>query len=354
MPSLGADMKDGTLCEWKIKPGDRVHRGDIVAVVDTDKAAIDMEIWEDGIVEDILVDTGEKVPVGTVLAKISSEETKAPKEAPFQEKPRVKVTPLARKVASEIGVDPTTLLGSGPGGSITEKDVRSAKEKELKVKQEKKMEEKISPEKRIRHSIAEIMAHSKREIPHYYLLNTVDMGACLDFLEKENTQRSPQDRIIYAAALLKAVALAAKEFPEINGFWQNEEYNPSDHVHIGMGITLKKAGLISPAILDVDKKSLGEIMSNLRSLIERARHGGLRTLEMSSATITVTNLGELGVDQVFGVIYPPQVALVGFGKILKNRTIKCTLSADHRASDGYRGAQYLDTISKYLQHPEQL
>jgi pyruvate dehydrogenase E2 component (dihydrolipoamide acetyltransferase) len=217
---------------------------------------------------------------------------------------------------------------------------------------EKQIEEMTKDRKaRIRRAMGVVMSRAKREIPHYYLAHAVDMTRALTWLEEENRKRSMEDRLIYAVLLVKAVALASREVPEMNGFWRENEFEPAPEVHVGMGISLKKGGLIAPALLDADKKSLGELMEALRDLTERARSGGLRGAEMSGATITITNLGELGVDQVFGVIYPPQVALVGFGRISPAKTITCTISADHRASDGYRGSLFLTAIDRILQEP---
>jgi len=165
--------------------------------------------------------------------------------------------------------------------------------------------------------------------------------------------------------LLKAVAFAIREVPEMNGFWLDGAFKPSDAIHVGVAISLRLGGLIAPAIHDVDKKSLDEIMVNLRDLVKRVRAGVLRSSEIADATITVTSLGEQGVETVFGIIYPPQVALVGFGKVVERPwaadgmvgarpTIMATLAADHRASDGHRGGLFIAAIDRTLQEPEKL
>lgn len=165
--------------------------------------------------------------------------------------------------------------------------------------------------------------------------------------------------------LLKAVAVAVREFPEMNGFWVDDAFKLSDAVHVGVAIALRQGGLIAPAIHDVDKKNLDEIMANLRDLVKRMRAGVLRSSEIADATLTVTSLGEQGVETVFGVIYPPQVALVGFGKIVERPwaangmvgakpVMMTSLAADHRASDGHRGGLFLSAIDRLLQTPEKL
>ena len=217
----------------------------------------------------------------------------------------------------------------------------------------------------MRKVIAAAMAHSKREIPHYYLGTQIDMSRAMAWLQAENLKRPITGRLLYSVALLKAVALAIREVPEMNGFWLDGAFKPSDAIHVGVAISLRQGGLIAPAIHDVDKQSLDEIMVNLRDLVKRVRAGVLRSSEIADATITVTSLGEQGVETVFGIIYPPQVALVGFGKVVERpwaaggmvgaRPIAmATLAADHRASDGHRGGLFLAAIDRILQEPEKL
>jgi pyruvate dehydrogenase E2 component (dihydrolipoamide acetyltransferase) len=217
----------------------------------------------------------------------------------------------------------------------------------------------------MRRAIAAAMARSKREIPHYYLASDIDASAALRWLEAENLKRSVTDRILFAAVLLKAMALAIREIPEVNGFYVDGEYRPSKAVHIGVAVMLRQGGLVAPALHDVDDKPIHQVMAELRDLVGRARRGVLRSSEMSDATITVTNLGEQGITTVFGVIYPPQVALVGFGKVTERpwaergmlgvRTVvTATLAADHRVTDGHRGALFLTAVDRFLSQPEKL
>ncbi|HEV8716520.1 MAG TPA: 2-oxo acid dehydrogenase subunit E2, partial [Candidatus Binatia bacterium] len=217
----------------------------------------------------------------------------------------------------------------------------------------------------MRRAIAAAMARSKREIPHYYLGTHIDMSRALTWLQTENLKRPVTERLLYSVLLLKAVVLAVHEIPEMNGFWVEGIFKPSAAVHVGVAISLRQGGLIAPAIHDLDKKSLDEIMGNLRDLVKRVRAGVLRSSEIADATITVTSLGEQGVETVFGIIYPPQVALVGFGKVTEQPwaangmvgakpVVMATLAADHRASDGHRGGLFLAAIDRLLQEPEKL
>ena len=217
----------------------------------------------------------------------------------------------------------------------------------------------------MRLAIGNLMARSKREIPHYYLSTTIDLEPMTQWLRTRNRELPVPSRIVPAALLLKAAALAAREVPQLNGFWRGERFVPAEHVHLGVAISLRNAGMVAPAIHDADTLSVADLMARLRDLVTRARTGRLRGSEMTDATITVTNLGDRGVEAVFGVIYPPQVALAGFGKVTSapyavggllgvRSQVTATLAADHRASDGYTGARYLEAITRLLQKPEEL
>jgi pyruvate dehydrogenase E2 component (dihydrolipoamide acetyltransferase) len=362
MPSLGADMREGTLLQWKVKPGDRVKRGDIIAEVATDKGDIEIEVFEDGVVTEILVEPGREVPVGEILARIDGGVAKAPSTGE-----RLRATPSARRLAGERGVDLASLRGSGPEGAVTREDVEKAAptrkaEPERTVKIAAPGEK---PAEGMRLAIASAMARSNREIPHYYLKTRIDMNRALAHLAERNAKLPLEERILPAVLLLKSVALALREVPELNGYWVDDALQKKEEIHVGFAISLRKGGLVTPALHDVDRKSLSELMAALRDLIPRARTGRLRSSELSDATVTVTNLGDLGVETVYGVIYPPQVALVGFGKILEEPwaengmigvrpVLRATLAADHRATDGARGAVFLDGLARRLQDPEKL
>lgn len=298
---------------------------------------------------------------------------------------RLRISPLAMRTAVELGVDLSAIKGTGLDGAITQADVQraaatkaapeavptvtpppapSAKEPKV-VPLAKPAMTPADRQAAMRKAIAVAMSRSKREIPHYYLGSHIEMSQALTWLQAENLKRPVTERMLYSVLLLKAVAVAVHEFPEMNGFWVDDAFKSSDAVHVGVAIALRQGGLIAPAIHDVDKKSLDDIMANLRDLVKRVRAGVLRSSEIADATITVTSLGEQGVETVFGVIYPPQVALVGFGKIVERPwaadgmvgakpVIMATLAADHRASDGHRGGLFLSAIDRLLQTPEKL
>lgn len=400
MPSLGADMEAGTLVEWLVKPGDRVRRGDIIATVETQKGLFEIDIFEDGIVELLLVRQGTEVPVGTVLATISHEGAPlraavvvpgpvAVEPVPEAERPllkpapmivplptpvsrpeRVPASPSARKLAAEFGIDLGTIRGTGPHGAVQRADVdRAAQEKKAAGQPPvpPKVEKPPSADYQtgMRRAIAAAMSRSNREIPHYYLETCIDLSAALRWLEGENLKRPIKDRILPVVLLLKAVARAIGDVPDLNGFWLDDRHQVQESIHIGFAIALRQGGLIAPAIHNVDLLGLDELMAATRDLITRTRAGRLRSSEVTDATITVTSLGDLGVDTVYGVIYPPQVALVGFGRITERpwaengmlgvrRVVTATLSADHRATDGHRGSLFLGALNRHLQSPEKL
>jgi pyruvate dehydrogenase E2 component (dihydrolipoamide acetyltransferase) len=522
MPALGAGMDVGRVLEWYVQPGDEIRRGGIIALVETDKANIEVEVFEAGVVEELLVATGTKVPVGTPLARIGTavpaavtptaapaepvpaepvaaepvaaepvaaepvpaeaartEEKEEPPQTGAQEavveaaetvtaaaaaaaggpvggvvdEHPVTSSPLVRRQAKEAGVDLTRVRGTGPEGVITRHDVaaaalartvaraavpvagpgavpaggarsspyarRLAAERGLELgalagsgpggallasdvlaAPRPAVEEAASepgpatgppasapapapappapeaaaptaaPSKEdrtlaMRRAIARAMERSNREIPHYHLGETVDVDATLDWLAARNAELPPASRVLPAALVLKATALALREYPDLNGYWVDDAFRPGDGIHLGVAINLRRGGLLAPAIRDADERSLAELMEALKDLVQRTRSGGLRGSELTDPTITVSNLGDTGVERIHGVITPPQVALVGVGRITERpwavdgllavrRTIALSLAGDHRASDGHRGGRFLAAIATNLTRPELL
>lgn len=376
MPSLGADMAAGTLVQWLKKPGDTLKRGDIIAVVDTDKGAIEIEVYDDGVLDRMAVQLGEKVPVGTVLAFIRGVAEPAPQAPPATLAPAPvgpagaaappvpvgrRISPAARKAAEELRVDLSRVGGTGPGGSVTRADV----EREAAGGSVSAAPLPADRTAGMRAAIAAAMARSKREIPHLYLATTIDMSRPLAWLAAENEKRGVTTRLLPLALLLKAAARAIGDVPDVNGYWVDSAFRPGKGVHIGCAVALRDGGLVAPALHDVDRKDLDAVMRELRDLIMRARAGMLRSSELADSTITATNLGDLGVETAFGIIYPPQVALIGFGRIVQRPWVfdgrveprpvmTASISADHRAVDGRRAGLFLGAIERWVQHPEAL
>ena len=415
MPSLGADMETGKLVEWLVVPGQRVRRGDIVAMVETQKGLFEVEIFADGVMGELLVQPGQTVPVGTLLATIDNgaagageDATAVPTGTGAEQKPpaaapaaapvaaesapepaaghRIASSPSARQLAQELGIDLATVTGTGPHGAIGRGDVEAAARAAGRLPAP---DEPVAPVSApsppaepapapasaqpaasaaataMRKAIAAAVSRSNREIPHYYLETEIDLSKPLQWLEEENRKRSMRERILPVALLVKATALALREVPELNGFWQNDQLEVRQDIHIGFAVALRQGGLIAPAVHHVDQLGVGEVMQRLADLIERTRGGHLRSSELTDATMSVTSLGDRGVRTVYGVIYPPQVALVGFGRISERpwaengllgvrRCVTATLAADHRATDGHQGALFLEALTRHLHLPEAL
>lgn len=381
MPSLGADMESGFLREWRVKTGDPVRRGDIIAEVETQKGIIDIEVFDEGIVGELLIKVDDKVPVGTLMTYIlSPEEAKAGIQPPPVAEEKVKIvpatrsteektgivpevhhiraSPLARKIAEEKGIDLSTVKGSGPDGAITRADIEMAAQSGIQAPAGKTANESI------RMAVAAAMSKSNREVPHYYLQTKVDMSRALAWLAEANKQRPVKDRLLPVVLLIKAVAKALADVPDLNAWWDNGLHRKQD-IHIGFVVSLRNGGIIVPAIHHTGKKNLDELMKSLSDIIPRARALKLRSSELADSTITITSLGEGAVETVYGIIYPPQVALVGFGGITEEPwaengmlgirpVLTVSLSADHRATDGSTGSAFLTALKNYLKKPEQL
>ena len=414
MPSLGADMEAAKLIEWLVQPGDRVARGDVVAVVETQKGAIEIEIFEAGEVVALEASVGQTLPVGAPLALVRAageaaatppeQQTASPVEIPPE--PPVEVpelpgpeipvglpvevpdapppemppgtppdelaavpppaSPAARARAAASGLSLASLRGSGPGGAIMLADV----ERHLADALSHKPSPGPAPRPgldmaEMRKAIAAAMVRSKREIPHYYLSQTIDLQPATDWLAAANQGRAPDDRLLMGALFVRATVRALAKAPELNGRFNDDGFAASGPVHAGLVVALRGGGLIAPAIRDADALSLAALMAAMRDLVARARSGRLRNSELTTGTITVSNMGEGGADTLFGVIYPPQVALVGFGAprqrpmvvgdaVVPRHTVTVTLAADHRVSDGRRGARLLTEIERLVMEPATL
>jgi len=432
LPSLGADMDEGMLVAWLVAPGDIVERGQVIAEVETDKGIIEVECWENGYVDQLLLKpSSTKLSVGTPIAvlRTTAEPTLAGRpDAPGAEViagpsgPRdtvgvveeveadvaPAVSPPIRHLAHELGVDLDGLEPTGDGGQVTRDDVRRASvpisvpdarpratprarrsaaaraidlgsvtpsrrdglivEDDLPGAATRRVvapADDQDPGRAMRRAIARSMERSKREIPHYYLGMQIDLDEAMRWLVETNEDRSLTKRILPAALLLRAVTIALHEVPDLNGHWIDGSFKPSHVVHLGVAVSLRTGGLVAPAILNADGLDLEGIMVSLSDLVARARSGRLRSSEMSEATVTVTSLGDRGVDTVFPIIVPPQVAMVGFGKIAErpvvvegsivaHTVVSASLTADHRVTDGHGGGLFLLAVDRLLQEPQNL
>lgn len=393
LPSFGADMDDAEFIRWNVQPGQPVNKGDIACVVETQKGAIDVEVWQAGTVARLLAEPGQRLPVGHLLAVLAGEgedwhavaatataaapapKAEAEKAAtadarpPIEERPpapdaapaadagapAARVSPAARKRAAELGVDLQALAAAAGGKPVSIGDVERAAAATAPSTAAQNM----------RAAIAAAMARSKREIPHYYLGCEIEVEAALRWLEGFNAGRPVAERVLWAALALRAIGLALRASPQLNGRFVDGRFEPAPAVHLGVVTSLREGGLVVPTVHDADRQALPALMHELAEALSRARKGQLRSSDLADSTVTVTNLGDLGTDTVYGVIYPPQVALVGLGRVAPRpvardgqvvvaRTVQVTLAADHRVSDGLLGARFLADLQQQLARPEGL
>lgn len=384
MPSLGADMEAATLVQWNVRPGDRVHPGSIVAAVETEKGVIDVEAFEGGVVEKLLVEPGTRVPVGAPLlllegvatavampvaapapaaGDVAVAEDAAVARAPPGARPEAertqRVSPAARAQAARLGVALARVRGSGAGGVVTLADVEAAAAVAAPLPGAG------DGRAAMRRAIAASMSRSKREIPHYYLQLALDFAPARQWLEDYNATRPVPERILPAALLVKATARAALEVPGFNGWYGAAGFEPAAAVHAGVAIALRGGGLVAPAIMDAGSKPLAAVMQDLAALATRVRAGRMRSGEFAAATITINNLGEEGIDTLLPIIQPPQVAIVAFGSVLERPwavagrvevrpVMNVALAADHRVTDGREGARFLARLRERLADPSGL
>jgi len=354
MPALGADMESGELVEWRIAPGGRVSHGDIVGVVETDKGAIEIEAYEEGTVEALLVDPGARVPVGEPIARLDGAPSPAPAvpAPPPPSRARPPASPAARREAERLGIELHDVTGTGPAGAIQLEDVRTAAAAG-------------DPTEALRRAVGRLMARSKREIPHYYLSLAVPVDAAVAHLERLNRDRPPSARIVMTTMAAKAVALACAAVPEMSGRYEDERFVPEPAVRVGLAVAMRGGGVIAPALAGVADAQLDSLSERVRELVGRARRGRMRSSEAAGGSITLSSLGERSADLVHGVIYPPQVALVGMGSVTRRpwadgdevvarSVVTLTLAGDHRVSDGRRGGRFLREIARLLTTPEEL
>ena len=396
LPSLGADMESATLTQWLKKPGEQIRRGETVAVIETDKGLIDIESFEDAVLETVVVQPGTKVPVGAVLAHfvveapsgasgpavpatampagagaVPSPATPGPATPASHAAGRLRMSPLARRRAQELGLALETLAERAGTEVIHVDDVeRLAAESALSAAAPlppgTAAAASVSDARvAMRIAIGNAMARAKREIPHYYLGHSVDFEPARAWLERHNAQVPVGERLIDGILIAKAVALAAARIEGFNGFFRDGRFESASAVNIGTAIAVRGGGLVAPALLDAARKDLQTLMREFSDLVARVRAGHMRSAEFAAATITVTSLGSDGVEELFPIINPPQVAIVGAGsvterpwahegRVLARPVLTLALAADHRVTDGRAGSRFLRTISGLLARPESL
>jgi pyruvate dehydrogenase E2 component (dihydrolipoamide acetyltransferase) len=399
VPRLGDDVDTVTVVEWAKHPGDGVIRGDVVVVLETPHGVLTIEAVEDGILDRIVVNPGERAGPGTILAYIRSEVAPAP--APDAARGR-QVSPMARRLAEDLRLDLSTIIGTGPQGTITRDDVQRAAAQSIKPSPPRLQSshgfmaetaiERPQPREPDRPSdppqdaspvapagpvppsglrraeglvSTDAPASTQVAIPHYYLSTAIDMSGALAWLDAVNQRGAAMERLLPAALLIKAVALALREVPAMNGYWSEGAFHRADSIHVGCAIALRGGGVAVPVLRDTDSLELATLMRRLYEMVGRARAGTLTRAEVVDATITVASIGDQAVESMFGAVNAPQVAHVGFGRISERpwahggkvdarHVVIATVSADSRACDVHQGGVFLTAVDRLLQAPERL
>jgi pyruvate dehydrogenase E2 component (dihydrolipoamide acetyltransferase) len=396
MPKLSDAMTEGRVIQWLKKEGDRVQGGDVLASIETDKAEIELEAFGSGVLRKVLAEDGQTVPVGQLIGVIAEPDeditgllkgAPAPAAAAAPAKAEAKpaapapppaappqagwvpASPIARRMAREAGIDLTHVKGSGPGGRILERDVEAyaaAQAQRLGGAEvppgEREFEDKELSI--IRKTVAARMTQSKAPIPHFTVTVEADMGAALELRKSLNAMDAQTEKLSVNDIIIKATALALQRHPAINATYTDGRIRLFKRVHMGVAVALED-GLIVPVIRECDRKSLGEIAREAKSLIERARGRRLRPEEYSGGTFAISNLGMYDVVEFTAVIDPAHGAILAVGAIEEKPVVlngqvtvrqrmRLTGSFDHRIIDGAMGAKFLQELKKILENPVQL
>jgi pyruvate dehydrogenase E2 component (dihydrolipoamide acetyltransferase) len=411
MPKLSDTMTEGVLAKWRKNEGDKVEAGDVLAEVETDKATMEMEAFDDGILHKHLIAAGGKAPVGAKIALLLQKGEAPPAEgvpaadspktaagkadtiapagateasttkpaapaasAPAKSGERIKVSPLAKKIAASKGVELSGLAGTGPGGRIVAKDVEGAQaapSQQVKGAAPAAVastpagegDQKL-PLSGMRRVIAERLLASKTTIPHFYLNIEVDAGPLMKFRAEANaaSEAAGGSKFTVNDFVLKAVIAAAVKVPAVNASFAGDSIIQYGSINLSVAVAVEE-GLVTPVIRDAQKKSLREISDSVKDLAGRARGKKLKPEEYAGGTITVSNLGSYGIDNFFAIVNPPQALIIAVGAILKKPVVNAKdeivvgqrlaigLSADHRVVDGAVGAQYLAELRKFIESP---
>jgi pyruvate dehydrogenase E2 component (dihydrolipoamide acetyltransferase) len=414
MPSMGADMTEGTIAKWLMAEGDKVSRGDKLAEIETDKTVVEMEAYAEGLLRKIVIDEGSLVQVGTVIAFIgdaddeipevaapAAQDEKAPEAAtpaaaptpaPVQQAAptpapaastsapvvvaapggRVKASPIARKIAEEKGINIAAVIGTGPGGRITKSDVENFTPSPAFAasgggRSPVVMDGSDTPLSSMRQAIARVTVKSKTELPHYYVTHNINMGPAMTFRAQLNEAIVDDgDRVSVNDMILKAVATALLKHPKWNSFFDGDKLIGHSDINLGVAIALEE-GLIVPAVIGIQNMSLIEISRAVRDLGKRARGegGALTQAEMTQGTFGTSNLGMFGTDSFSAIIVPPNAGIIAVGaikdvpvvkdgNIVPGKMMNATISADHRVGDGAEAAILMGEFQKTLENPARL
>ncbi len=405
MPALSPTMTDGTLAKWLKAEGDSVESGDVIAEIETDKATMEVEAVDEGIIGKILVDAGtENVPVNDVIAVLLEDgenaddigdisaapapaaiaEVKAPKpqsKSPVSQKTetlrgdRVFASPLAKRIAADKGIDLSTIKGSGPRGRIVKADVENAQAApavavSAPVGQSLPVDAKVNvygmayteiPNNNIRKVVAKRLSESKQEVPHFYLTVECALDNLLSARKEMNDAANGEFKLSVNDFIIKAAAMALKAYPAANVSWTDDAIHQYLHADISVAVSTP-TGLITPIVKAAEQKGLVDISTEMKDLAGRAREGKLKPEEFQGGSFSISNLGMFGVKEFAAIVNPPQGCILAIGAgeqrpVVVNGDIQiktmmnCTLSVDHRSVDGAVGAEYLQYFKRYIENP---
>ncbi len=399
MPSMGYDMKEGIVVRWRKKEGEQVARGEVIAEIETDKATVEMEAYVSGVLGKIVADEGASIPVGDLIAVITAlgeevppieslaieasqqipvegaepgqpvaAQTAADAPAPQPSAPdtgSVKASPIARRLANNLGIDLAQVTGTGPAGRIVEADVRNFTPSApvaapAAASAQPRPGERVELS-RMRKAIAGVTVQSMTQAPHFYVTSEVDMTRAMSLRREMNEALEEGARISVNDMIVKAAALALAKLPKFNSSFEGDALQIHGDVNVGIAIALEQ-GLIVPAVSQCQNKSLAEISAASRDLIDRAHGGALRAEEYTGGTFAVSNLGMFDVDSFTAIIFPPNAAVLAVGAVKEQPVVregeiraaqimKATLSTDHRVADGAEAARFLVEIKRCLENP---
>jgi len=412
MPKLGFDMQEGKLGEWVKAAGDSIGQGEIIAIIETDKASVEVPAFRGGVLLEILVQTGESVPIGAPIAVIgeagetvdlvalgvgrveaeakvkAKAEVEAKAEAEGEEERgavaeggRLLASPVAARMAGELGIDLRKVQGTGPAGRVIKHDIETYLARQERAAKAAKAASpsppmpipsyepagagyQAIPLAGIRQTIGRRMVESKQQAPHFYITMEIDMAAAMALRSQLNALLPEDGKISVNDLIVKAAAVALKQFPNINASFAGDEIRIHEQINIGIAVA-RETGLVTTVIRDCDIKPLAQIAAEARELVGRARDGRMRPDDMVGGTFTISNLGMFGVDDFIAIINPPQAAILAVGAVQQAAVVrdgqlavgtrmKATISADHRVTDGAEAARFMQAFQAALEQPLRL
>ncbi|GAB4459532.1 MAG: pyruvate dehydrogenase complex dihydrolipoamide acetyltransferase [Anaerolineales bacterium] len=412
MPKLGFDMAEGTLVRWMKQVGEEIKKGDVLAEIETDKATVEVESPASGVVLQHIVEQGTVVPVNAPIAIVGAEGEKVDAKPTVDDRPQtaatlppsgtiqtppasapapqaaaplttgpVKASPLAKKIARDNNLDLSRIQGTGPGGRIVRKDVEAAlssnqssvSSEQLSVSSEQSArpittyqlpitaEDKAVPTTKLRQAIGRRLVESKQSIPHFYVTHEFKMDALMEMRKQANAFLPDHEKLSVNDFIVKAVALALRQFPNLNATLKGNEIIQFGHVNVGVAVTVP-GGLMTVVVKDADVKPLRQISGEVKAMAARAREGKVKPEDVDGSTFSTSNLGMYDVEEFIAIINPPEAAILAIGSakevpVVENGQIKigwrmkATISVDHRVSDGAEAAQFMQKLAEFLENP---